>query len=399
MFPNKRNIQQGIFVWELAKALQNQGQDVRVASVEPVLVWPLCRLKRYRREVALSKIPEYDPLIRYEVKQFPRNAGLLYMYKRWGNVLADKIKTAWPGWYPQIVHSHALIPGALIGEFYCKKHRLVHIATSHGADTRVHIYRHKTRKAIRRMLSEGLCVAGVGQPIVDALTPFAKTSGQIKCIYNGMDISKLCPANTLLRQRYHGRKLILAMGNLIKTKGFDLLIKGFSILSDEFPQWDVAIVGGGPQSDELKKTADQLNLGGRVSFTGPLPSSQAMEWMDLCDIFCLPSWSEGLGVVYLEAMACSKPIIGVAGQGIDAVIREYATGLLVEPKNIQSVVSALRHLMVNESLRIEMGAKGKKIVFEKFTWASCAQEYMLFYRDIIQRKLGNNQCFNENVQV
>jgi len=51
MFPNKRNIQHGIFVWELAKALQTAGHDVRVASIEPVLVWPVNLLKRYRRDV------------------------------------------------------------------------------------------------------------------------------------------------------------------------------------------------------------------------------------------------------------------------------------------------------------------------------------------------------------
>ena len=95
-------------MWELAKALQNQGQDVRVASVEPVLVWPLCRL-RGTVEVALSKIPEYDPLIRYRLNNFHAmqacyiciNAGAMY--------LPIKSKPR-PGWYPQIVHSHALIP-------------------------------------------------------------------------------------------------------------------------------------------------------------------------------------------------------------------------------------------------------------------------------------------------
>jgi glycosyltransferase involved in cell wall biosynthesis len=171
------------------------------------------------------------------------------------------------------------------------------------------------------MLSEGLRVVGVGQPIVESLKAFSKKPDQIRCIFNGMDTSKLHPASPQLRQRFRGRKTILGMGNLKKTKGFDLLLKGFLALVEEFPQWDVIIVGGGTQSDELKKLAEELDLRDRVHFIGPLPSSEAMEWMDLCDIFCLPSWSEGFGVVYIEAMACSKPVIGVSGQGIDAIIR------------------------------------------------------------------------------
>lgn len=111
LFPNKRNIQQGNFVWELARALQAAGQDVRVASIEQVLVWPLNLLKRYRRQVAVADVPEYNPIIRYEVKQFPRSTGLFLMYRYWAKVIADKIKAAWPNWQPQIVHSHTLVPG------------------------------------------------------------------------------------------------------------------------------------------------------------------------------------------------------------------------------------------------------------------------------------------------
>jgi glycosyltransferase involved in cell wall biosynthesis len=386
MFPNKRNIQQGIFVWELARALQAEGQDVRVASIEPVLVWPLNWLKRYRREVAVADIPEYNAVIRYEVNQFPRNTGLFCMYKYWAKVLADKMKTAWPGWRPQIVHSHTLIPGALIAEVLCRKWNIAHVSTSHGCDTHIHIYRRKPQAAIKRMLSEGHYVVGVGQPIVDSLKPFAKRPDQVRCIFNGMDISKLRPASPQLRQRFRGRKIILGMGNLVKTKGFDLLLKGFSALVKEFPLWDVVIVGGGTQSDELKKIVDELGLCDRVHFTGPLPSSEAMEWMDLCDIFCLPSWSEGFGVVYIEAMACSKPVIGVAGQGIDAVIREHLTGLSVEPKDVQSVVNALRQLVADDSLRRQMGARGKNVVFEKFTWAGCAQKYLQLYSELANKQ-------------
>jgi glycosyltransferase involved in cell wall biosynthesis len=386
MFPNKRNVQGGIFVWELAKALQAAGQEVRVASIEPVLTWPFNLLKRYRRQAAVADVPKYSPVVRYEVRQFPRNIGMFYMYKHWAKVLMDKIDTSWPDWRPQIVHSHTLTPGALIAEILCRKWNVAHISTSHGSDTHVGIYRRKSLAAIKRMLFEGLCVVGVGQPVVDDLKPFAKRPEQLRCIFNGMDISKLRPADPQLRQRFRGRKIILGMGNLLKTKGFDLLLKGFSALSEEFPLWDVVIVGGGAQADELKKLADELNLFDRVHFTGQLPPFEAMEWMDLCDIFCLPSWSEGFGVVYIEAMACSKPVIGVSGQGIDAVIRENSAGLLVKPQDVSSVSSALRQLMEDDSLRRQMGDRGRKAVFEKFTWAVCAQKYVQLYSEILTNK-------------
>ena len=200
-----------------------------------------------------------------------------------------------------------------------------------------------------------------------------------------MDLTKLTHASMRLRQMFKGRKLILGVGNLLKLKGFDLLLKAFAELAEDFAIWDLVIVGGGAESDNLKNLAKELKLCNRVHFTGPLPSPETMEWMDLCDIFCLPSWSEGFGVVYLEAMANGKPVIGVKGQGIDPVIRENETGLLVEPQNVQSVVNALRQLISNKPMRDEMGEKGKKTVLQKFTWEHCSQQYVQLYREILNK--------------
>jgi len=388
MFPSERNIQQGIFVWELANALKSLGHDVRVISIEPVLAWPFSMLGCYRRQVAQGEVPAFDHMIRHEVIQFPRNAGLFFLYKKWAAALLKKIETSWPDWCPSIVHSHTLIPAGLVADRMCGKLTAAHVSTSHGADTRVQIKRSKSRAAIQRMLSQGHYVVGVGQPIVDSLRPLAKYPDRIRRIYNGMNIDKLRPASVELRQRFAHRRILLGMGNLVKTKGFDVLIRAFAAVAEDFPEWDLAIVGGGVQSTELVQAVRQLDLINRVHFTGPLPHLEAMEWMELCDIFCLPSWSEGFGIVYLEAMACGKPVIGVAGQGIDMIIRENGTGLLVEPKKVDALVSALRQLMTERITRIRMGQIAKELIHENFTWDICARRYVELYCEILGQKTG-----------
>lgn len=391
MFPNERNIQQGIFVWELANAVKSLGHDIRVVSIEPVLAWPFNKLNVYQHQVANGEVPAFDCIIRHEVIQFPRNIGVCFRYRAWAAVLLKKIETMWPGWRPNIVHSHTLIPGGLVAREMCGKLCVAHVSTSHGADTRVHMKRCKTRAAIKRMLSQGHYVVGVGQPVVDALRPLAKYPDRIRRIYNGVNIDTLRPANVQLRQRFARRRIILGMGNLVKTKGFDLLIRAFAAVAGDFPAWDLVIVGGGVQWRNLVQAVRQLDLAGRVHFTGPLPHAEAMEWMELCDIFCLPSWSEGLGIVYLEAMACGKPVIGVTGQGIDPIIRENATGLLTEPKSIDSLVSALRRLMMEDMTRMQMGRAGKELIHENFTWDMCARQYVKLYCEILGEK-NSNEC-------
>jgi len=142
----------------------------------------------------------------------------------------------------------------------------------------------------------------------------------------------------------------------------------------------------GAEELKLRNQIRRLGLDNVVELTGAKPAKEAMEYMAACKVFCLPSWSEGFGIVYLEAMAHGKPVIAVKGQGIDQVIRENSTGLLVEPKDVQSVVGALRQFMADDSLRMQMGARGKEVVFEKFTWAGCAQKYLQLYSETLANK-------------
>lgn len=389
MFPNQHNIQQGIFVWELAKEIQAAGHDVRVVSIEPILCWPFNKLKKYTREVATDEVPAYEPIIRHQVSQFPRSIGMLSMCNGWANAIKKKIAKAWPGWAPQIIHSHALIPGAVVGESVRNMWNIPHVVTSHGSDTRVQILRRRPCAAIKKILSKDVYVVGVGQAIVDSLKKNTDQQDRIRRVFNGMDISKIHTAGDDLKEKFRGRNIILGMGNIIKTKGFDLLLKGFADIAEDFNEWDVVIVGGGTEKDSLECLTKELGLHDRVYFTGPLGRIKAMEWMDLCDIFCLPSWSEGFGVVYVEAMASGKPIIGVAGQGIDPIIRDNNVGLLIEPKSSISVSQALRKLILDKELREKMGQEARKLAMEDFTWATSAENYISLYHEMLTERYGS----------
>ena len=108
--------------------------------------------------------------------------------------------------------------------------------------------------------------------------------------------------------------------------------------------------------------------------------------MAACDIFTLPSWSEGFGVVYLEAMATGRPVIGCEGEGIEDLVEQGKTGLLVKPKCVDSLVEALDFLLSYPEEARAMGERARKLVIENYTWGTNASKMIEVYRGILDGK-------------
>lgn len=387
MFPTSRNSQSGIFVWEFACAFQALGHDIRVVSIDSILHWPFSRMRQYRQRTVTKEVPTFAKHIAVRVRQFPRNFGMAHQCRAWSQIIKNAIDHEWADWIPDVVHSHTVFPGAALGFPLARGWQCAHIATSHGADTRVHLFRRATCRAIMTLVRQGLHIVCVGPSIRETFASFGVPTCQLTCIYNGMDLSKLQSASAELRQRYSGRKLVVGLGNLHRSKGFDFLLRAFAEAGDILSDWDLAIVGGGTDSARLNALCARLQLTSRVTFAGPVSRTEAMQWLDLCDIFCLPSWAEGFGIAYLEAMASGKPVIAVAGQGIADIVTQYQTGILVEPQSVQSLVDALTRLSLDEQMRDAMGHRGRRLARDEFSWLHCAKKYLSYYEDLPQPRV------------
>jgi len=103
--------------------------------------------------------------------------------------------------------------------------------------------------------------------------------------------------------------------------------------------------------------------------------------MQGCSAFALPSTYEGLGCVYLEAMATGKPAIGCLGQGIAEVIQSEKNGWLVSPDDTEELSNALHQLLRDSALRIRMGEAGRRRVVENFTLRCQAEKLTHIYQE------------------
>jgi glycosyltransferase involved in cell wall biosynthesis len=206
-----------------------------------------------------------------------------------------------------------------------------------------------------------------------------------KAICNGIDVDEICHINdNTLAQNYNGHTVLLSVSRLIHSKGIDLNLKAIQTLIQKHSNLLYVIVGDGPARKELEQLVYKLYLGRFVKFMGTLPHSEAMKFMSICDIFTMPSWQETFGLVYLEAMAFGKPVIGCKGQGMDNIISEGKVGLLAEQKDWHSVANALDFLFSNPEEGRMMGERGRKLALENFTHKKNAEQTLSLYNTVLK---------------
>jgi glycosyltransferase involved in cell wall biosynthesis len=150
---------------------------------------------------------------------------------------------------------------------------------------------------------------------------------------------------------------IVTIGRLEPMKGFAVLLEAVARLE----RVRLTIIGDGPERAALEARAN-----GAVTFTGALGAPEVAERLAGADMFCLPSFAEGVPVVLMEAMASGLPVVATRIMGIPELVRDGETGLLVPPGRVEPLVAALGRLAKDPALRRAYGEAGRAAVVEAF---------------------------------
>jgi len=153
------------------------------------------------------------------------------------------------------------------------------------------------------------------------------------------------------------------------AKGVLHVLEALPELRRQFPELRYVVVGDGDDRGWLENRARSLGLGGAVTFTGHLSREELNNCYAACDLFVLPSDKEGFGIVFLEAMAHSKPVVAARAGGVPEVVQDGETGLLVENGNRAALVGALAALLADPGRRNRLGSAGYRRLQEQFTFA------------------------------
>ncbi|RRR96573.1 glycosyltransferase family 4 protein [Glycomyces terrestris] len=173
---------------------------------------------------------------------------------------------------------------------------------------------------------------------------------KITCIPNSIPASSKEPSPLT-------EPLVMTAGRLTGMKGFDTLVKAFSQVAEEFPEWRLKIFGRGPSKEKLTKLIADLGLEGRVELPGPVTPLDA-EWQR-ASVAAIPSRFEPFGLVIVEAMAAGLPVVcSAVKHGPLEIIESGENGLLVPPMKPTALANALRRLMGDPQLRRKLADAG-----------------------------------------
>ncbi|MFC1950988.1 glycosyltransferase family 4 protein [Chloroflexota bacterium] len=174
---------------------------------------------------------------------------------------------------------------------------------------------------------------------------------------------------------------ILFAGRLVEHKGIQYLISAFSKLTKDYEE-NLVILGSGPLEKTLKELVITLNLESRVKFVPFLSKSKYRELLSKCKVFAFPSLYEAFGVVVIEAMASSKPVITTNTIGPKDIITHGQDGLLFESQNEKELKYYLESCLDSKTLRREIGKAARITVESKYSFHKIANQYLRLYEKI-----------------
>ncbi len=200
---------------------------------------------------------------------------------------------------------------------------------------------------------------------------------RLQQIGNGVNTSVF---NMNSRRNQKMQRLITFIGRLDAYKGVDYLLEAFKRVISGTADVRLMVIGNGPDEVRLKRLAATLHVQERVAFRGR--RENIAEELSETDIFVLPSLSEGMSNVLLEAMSCGLPVIATTVGGSLDMIRDGINGILVPPGDPAALSEALIKLLGNESLAFSMGKEARKTVEERYMLKNTAACYQQLYKEL-----------------
>jgi len=174
----------------------------------------------------------------------------------------------------------------------------------------------------------------------------------------------VAPATPQQRE-WHNPPIIGAMGRLVQDKGFHVLIEALRRLRDAGLPFRAIIAGAGEEAKPLKRLAQERGLGEVIEFPGWQDDPRG--FFNAIDVFCLPSLHEPFGIVLLEAMAQTLPVIAADSEGPSEILRGAEGGIIVPKDNPVALTAAITRLLGNPDAARALGLKGYAIIRERYS--------------------------------
>lgn len=223
-----------------------------------------------------------------------------------------------------------------------------------------------------RMLDGRIAVSEPAREFISRPYP-----GDYRVIPNGVEVETFSSARAFERFE-DDRTNLLWVGRLDKRKGLRYLLKAYAQLKWDWPQLRLIVVGPGNPDNESHRIMSERNLTD-IEFIGPVSEHDKARYYKSAHIYCTPATGqESFGIVLLEAMAASIPIVATSIPGYASVMQHEQEGLMVPPKDEASLADAIARLLKNPELRANLGKAGRATV-DAYSWETVAKRIFNYY--------------------
>ncbi|HNT35498.1 MAG TPA: glycosyltransferase, partial [bacterium] len=292
-----------------------------------------------------------------------------------------------PSWLsrlkPDLVHIHHPYPLGFVSYILAGRSKPL-VVTWHSDIVRQKVLKVIFRPVQNAVLRRSNAIIVTSEPLMKQSPDLRKYQTKCLPIPLGVDVGRLDSLRATAAARGSQAAMlqhspsILFVGRLVRYKGLEVLLRAMVGI-----QANLFVVGEGILRGSSQRLASELGVADRVIFLGKVPEETLAGLYAGCSVFVLPSVSnnEAFGLVQLEAMAASKPVVSTnLPTGVPYVNRDEVTGYVVPPDNPEALMSALNRLLATPSLALRMGQSGRSRVEQEFRLELMIERTLEVYR-------------------
>lgn len=287
---------------------------------------------------------------------------------------------------PDIVHLHFPYPLGEISQCLLRRGRAT-VMTYHSDVIRQAGILRFYNPLLRHILRQVDRILPTSEPYIHSSPYLRPLSERCTVIPLGINVERFShpqPQRVAAIRRRYPSPLLLFVGRLRYYKGLPILIEAMRKV-----QATLLIVGTGPEAAALGDLAYLAGVSDRVHFLGDVSDANLPAYYQAADIFVLPSShrSEAFGIVLLEAMASSTPVISTElGTGTSWVNQHGKTGLVIPPRDVDALITAIQRLLADPDLRRRMGTHAYDRVQQEFALPVVIERVLAVYQELLLRK-------------
>ncbi len=331
----------GVFHKTQIDALVKQGVEVTVVTPVPQLpkMFELLDKKYKHNNQKSNQFPRHEKINGVDVYRplytaLPGQLKWAQPHRRIAKAIKNLINQE--NLQFDLIHAHFAMPSGGAANIISKNFGKPYIITLHGSD--VNVYPHYSSfamKAFKTAVSNAADLVAVSKKL--SLKTNELTNKEPVFLPIGINLSTFNLDRDAASENIQipkGKIILTYIGRLVKEKGIIELTETLKTLDDRFY---CIFIGDGPLKERLENDVD---LSGKIMLTGQVPNEMVTTYLSKADIFILPSYSEGMPTVLIEALALKKPVVSTNVGGVPDLFGEYSN-ILIEPKSSEQIKDTL----------------------------------------------------------